>query len=481
MIFLLLMLSLHAVVLSDEFVKKYTEADQQLAISKLNTEGGDYFIIRLDGQETFLVDNVTGKQVDELGGIERLLREDVYIRAGFANKTALMREKVADFNSTRAPEEAKCRQYTGTGTHQCKDRESCIVACFAVPVCTALINADGFWQSIYSWSENTYEIDRLSGEFESGINGMEMGGSAIESQIARLDSIVSIARENQENGLFKGQQNPECVGPEGVHCYDFCPVVDYSISSLLSARSTLVVLKTQLSALGLQGERAKKIAERGAAQIEYINGRGAMLARHRLFVVEAQFNATRAFEGLNRTIQDGQAWDTLSELMDAINISEQYEKAGRFRLEFATAGNIGRLSEEVAERAETLLAQKKKLESDLEAAKGKIGKAAGVGANASVLRGLNFTHTRLEQKLSERLQSSKLGEISSQISQLDKEANDAILGAILANQSSPGAVPTTSVNITGTEVKVPKEVKCTLPFAIFAFALIGAFFARREC
>ena len=463
---------------ADSFISKYVEADQQTSYSGIFTNSGKYFIMKLDGLETFLMDNITGQPVEGSVTMERLLREDVYARAEFENKKAGLLSTIREFNTTKYENERKCRQYTGTDTHQCKDRESCVVACFAVPVCTTIINADGFWQSVYNWSESTYRLDSVASQFEPGIGGIAQGGAVIDSQIAKLDEMIFIARANWENSLFKNRSFPECVGLGAARCFDFCPRIEYSISKLQSARSTLVVLKTQLSALSLQQARAGKIIERGDAQKKYVEGRGAMLAQHRIFVVGAVFNASEAFGEANKTLNDSQLRVLMWQLAEKTNESEMFEKDEMYKLEFATAMEIGSLSERVVNRSKQIISQREKIESDLGSAGLKIAKAAEVGANGTVVRGLNFTYSRLARKIGGKLDTAELPGIASEVGALGGEAGRAVVDALLANQSARGAGGDNES--TTLQIQIPRELKCQLPIALASIAIIGAFASVRR-
>lgn len=471
LIALALVLLPHGASIAEAFMGANSEADSEVSYYRL-AGSGEYVIASLGGAEAFLVSNVTGEQVTDLAVVESMLREDVYGRARFANRSAELGLVIAEFNRSRGAGEQKCRQYTGTGSFPCIDRESCIVACFSVPVCSALVNADGFWGAIFNWSSKTGRIDILSQEFSRGIGGMADGGAAIDAQVARLDEMIELAGENRDNGLFKNSSFAECTGSGAARCFDFCPQIDYREQRLLAAKAVLVALRTQLSELSLQGVRASRILENGARQMEYMQERGALIAKHRLFTVAMRYNATGAYANVSAIAHDAELDGLMAQLNATLNQSEQYERDKMYRRALETEPAIAGLVVRIWEGAQQIKGRHAQIAGKLKYAGEKIERARGLGAKNSTVRALYFEHSRLGAKLNSTLEVGEFAGLEAEVDRLNSDAEAAIVEAALAKGNESGTAE-------GQKGPAPASpLPCALPLAALALLGLWASFGR---
>ncbi len=471
LIALALVLLPHGASVAEAFMETRAEADSEVSYYRL-AGSGEYVIASLNGAEAFLVSNVTGEQVTDLAVVESMLREDVYGRARFANRSAEIGLIIEEFNRSRGVGERQCRQYTGTGSFPCIDRESCIVACFSVPVCSALVNADGFWGAIFNWSSKTGRIDILSQEFSRGIGGMAGGGAAIDAQVARLDEIAALAGANRDNGLFKNSSFAECTGSGAARCFDFCPQIDYREQRLLAAKAVLVALRTQLSELSLQGARAARIIGNGQRQTEYMERRGELIAKHRLFVAVMRYNATGAYANASAIAHDAELDALMLELNATLNQSEQYERDKMYRRALETEPEIEALVDRIWEGAQQIKGRHAQIAGKLGYAGEKIERARGLGAKNSTVRALYFEHSRLGAKLNSTLEVGGFAGLEAKVDRLNADAEAAIVEAALArgNESGTGTRPT--------QPATPAPPPCALPLAALALLGLWASFGR---
>ena len=278
LIFALALFSLCSAATLGNFISATFEPDQKVSQSALGTSAGSYSLIIVDNAETFVFDNTAGTPVLDKAKLQQILTDDLYARANFASTLADAKALEAKAQAANDATELKCMKSTGSDMHACTDKDSCILACMSSPLCqSGLLYADGSWESILAWTNEKKKFDASLSSFTSGIDSIKDGGSAIDSKVSTLDSILLSANNISQNPLFLNRTDDGCR--DGTRrCFEWCAKIDYSVPTLLSMRSSLTSLKSALSPLGQQGQRATDLLARSAETQTYVDTRAAKLA-----------------------------------------------------------------------------------------------------------------------------------------------------------------------------------------------------------
>ena len=117
----------------EEFLNTTFEPDQSVTTQPL-LASGNYLLVSANGTETYVLDAATAKIVSDLSTLSAILSEDAKNRSGYEEKLASAKAFEALVNAAKDTAEKKCMQYTGTDMHDCYDKQTCTVACFAVPL-----------------------------------------------------------------------------------------------------------------------------------------------------------------------------------------------------------------------------------------------------------------------------------------------------------------------------------------------------------
>ncbi|MEM2137981.1 MAG: hypothetical protein QW568_02740 [Candidatus Anstonellaceae archaeon] len=264
----------------EKFLNASFEADQNVAVMPLLAQG-NYAVVSADGTEFYVVDTGTAKPVTDKAALAALLVADARNRTNIDAKIAQALAFPDAVRQAKLATEAKCAQYTGTDTHECTDRQTCIVACKSVPYCSGADGqsgpgfADGFWEATLEWTSDRKAFDELVSSYSSGLESLSSDGSAIDAKVAILDQMSALATKISGNQLFLNRTDPGCSGSNATkRCFEFCSKTDYSIERAASQKANLNALKSAYATVQSQSARTDSILAKGIENNKYLASRG---------------------------------------------------------------------------------------------------------------------------------------------------------------------------------------------------------------
>jgi hypothetical protein len=421
---------------AQQFVSVTTEPGDVAQITLLRTHGVNYSLISINGNETFIFDPAAGAEVNGSAEAVRILTEDVYIRAGFDGKIASYHAAIAAFSAGKRDDEAQCRQLLGTDKLPCTDRESCVRACFAVPLCAGVVNADQFWQSSRNWTNDTSSLNSATVDFEKNLDEMREGGVRIQEKIAILDDMLRLTGVLYDNPIVLNRTDSGCGEKSTKKCFEYCKHPDYQVQELQSMRSSLITLKNDLDELSRVQSRASAILSSSAAQRAYLSSRGGKWDDLRMHGRAEIERLNESYANISGIVRYADAEAKINASNDLYLLMLYVADAGSYRralgmqnqLGIAIDGANGKIREAADRRA---LVQGKL--SDLSI---KLNKSRALIGNESAAP-IDEEISSLSSQLSNPLDYEQLPGFEAAIDGLDASLNDLIVNATVAGEEKP--------------------------------------------
>jgi hypothetical protein len=314
------------------FVSASFEPDDAVQTTPLLADG-NYYLVSVAGEEVYVVDASSGTAVLDPILLKDILLEDTRNRGGYEDKVASAISFHAGARTAKKLAEGQCVQYIGDdGDPGCTDKESCLVSCFSVPQCEIIVQSDGFLEAAMDWNAKRKEYESLLDAYSTGIEAIRFDSRAIDSKIAILSSLSSLAANMSQNGIFLEKEVAGCIGPNATRrCYEYCPRIDYSEALIASQSQSLSSLKSLLSQASQQQDRASALLARSAENDAYVASRGRDYEDFRVRMQNDLRNLQSQSGELNKTVSDPQVGTMISQLGNVSEKAKNYSGAGYYR------------------------------------------------------------------------------------------------------------------------------------------------------
>jgi len=346
---------------------------------------GSYYLLSAEGEETYVVDAISGEAVSDLAQLSGILAEDARSRGSFEAKVSSAEAFPQQVKDAKYKSEALCVQYIGDdGDPGCNDRQSCLVSCFSVPQCEIIVQSDGFLESMMDWNLERKEFASQLDSFSSGIDAIRFDSRAIDARLAILANLSLLASGMGQNGIFLEKGEEGCTGPNATRrCYEYCPKIDYSIPLISAQSQNLASLKDTLSDVAMQGARASAILARGGENDAYLASRGADYAEFRASMAgRLRTLRTEAAEAAN-AVNDSQVPLLLSQLEGISSLAANYSSQGHYRKALALQPGFDSLFSAAEERLDYGKARYLSLSLGMEGYSAKVSGSAWLIGNQS--------------------------------------------------------------------------------------------------
>ncbi len=456
----------------DEFAMQKTEPADTVEEIALQGDAAGFALIKLNGQETYVFSGSAGDVLDSSDAIKTALVQDVYARAEYQKKLDGAKTALSDFKVGKQAQEAKCNQYLGVDKKPCTDRETCVIACFAVPLCNSLINGAGFWEAMLDYNQKMTKLNAEVGEAETLLGGFEQG--KIDEAVAKLDSLISTANNLSASNIFRNRTDPGCDKFDS-KCFEYCPKTNYGTAGLEAAKADINGFKAVFSEVSAQDARAGAIAGKTAEEKKYLSEKGSKYSGLKISMAAKIKGISTAFEKISGNVSSQEIVDGIASLLaienetKALGDAKNYRQALAKGAQFETAGAAldGKVSE---------------IANKYSALKGKYQKVSEKYASAfEFVPSGSETETAYKSvsgKLSAKIGASELGSISSSIDSLDSKLNGVISEAALAGKKvkAPGSGNATA---TGGLPAVPSGLPCMPAFIVLFLGFSTVYFARK--
>ncbi|MEM3400072.1 MAG: hypothetical protein QXP42_04545 [Candidatus Micrarchaeia archaeon] len=444
----------------DLFLSDYVEPSEKYQLLPFHVSSGNYTLVVIEGKETFMIDVDPLVILNESEKVKGIFAERVFIDANYDQSIQHILKNIDIFNASRHPSERICRQYTGTDRFECIDHDSCLFACYSVPVCTDTIAAEGFLQSIKEWSTLVYLLDGNITKLKTKVNsGLRSAGDA-DDALSIVDSIQRTVSAINASKLV------QTCGD----CFNFCPPPDYNMSAIKNVRTLLSSLRSNLQALDSIDNRTGTLFVNMQERFEYINNRNARYKAltSKMFSIKPTLFA-RAGISLN-CINDTELSMALTLLENLTGEIAEAGKSGEYHRAFLMEEAFDELVSEINETINEDVSLCNMLRNKTADMLKRIDLAAKLSAGNITLEthaALLLTQAKtIEEKTNTTVEKSEVASINSDIDSLIQEADDLIVNATLYQNEKKASE---SINQTG--AGADKGLPCILPVLVLAYLL----------
>ncbi|PIN83205.1 hypothetical protein COV61_03805 [Candidatus Micrarchaeota archaeon CG11_big_fil_rev_8_21_14_0_20_47_5] len=438
----------------NELIKQKTEPMDEVVQTPLLSKTDTCTLLKLNGEETFIYCQNAGAFLPDEQKIREALVNNVYETAQYDAKTQAADSAVSSFASGKDEDEKKCDQYLGVDKLPCTDRETCVVACFAVPLCDSQINGAGFWEAMLDYTQKTAQLDSELSSF-SGIDD-----SNLDVKISKLNSMILIASNLSQSNIFRNRTDTGC-DVFGAQCFEFCKKTDYGTENLESAKAGLVQLKTDLQQVNAQTSRASAIYAQTQKQNTYLAERGQRYLNLKMTVALKTQSLNNSFAELSKKVSDSKVPPLLSTLSNYSAEINSLGTGGNYRKAFAKGELFNFTSKEAETAISAMSGQYSSLIKKFEQVTQKYTSALPLLANGSEIR-TEYNSTSV--KLSVQISSSDISKLSASVDSLNAKLNDVIAQAALSGTPLGGNVTQTP------STALPAGIPCPISLAIIFIA-----------
>ena len=328
--------SLRASAITDLFVQANFDSDAQVQQLPVWVPEGNYTLLASNGTEIFMLDQ-NATPVADHALLESILRGYIFAKSNYTASAQGAKRQIAQFNAMRQSGDLNCKRLTGIDKLPCFDHDSCLRACFAVPICTDNFqNTPGYLDEALSWNQQSSQLDLAASQFSAGIDGMNQGAGAVQGEIVLLDSINLHVAAINANKIFLAQ---------GQGGFEFCAPINFSPDGMAALEANLTGLRDGLSQLDNASAEAASILASGQSQLDYIKNRPAKFAALKSAAEqkskELRNNYTQLNKKINVTYLEPQVLlvENISSEISAFGANGQFAKA--FGLEDTFAVSMG--------------------------------------------------------------------------------------------------------------------------------------------
>jgi hypothetical protein len=242
-----------------EVANNYIEPAETYILTKIISNGQEYWMVNIEGNDELLIDSTPALLTEKTKITDVLI-----VRFEEESMIDYRREQVKDFilqfEESQYPHRSTCEQYTGVDKMPCYDRDSCLKACYAVPICS-MIKSEPFIYTILDWNNAKNNVDEsLIKVYEDLENAKTISDySKLRNSITSLENDMD---EMEKNGLYS--------------VYGFCKDMDISYDSLDYAKSIILDIEEALGSESIVKQKANSIYAFTTERMIFIRERPAL-------------------------------------------------------------------------------------------------------------------------------------------------------------------------------------------------------------
>lgn len=235
---------------------EYVEPSETYILTKITSGGNNYWIVNIEGEDTLIIDS-TPSLITSESQISDILITKFKEESMINYKKEQTRDFILQFNQSQYPDRKTCEQYTGVNKMPCFDKESCLKACFAVPICS-MVKSEPFILTILDWNNKKITMDE---ELSNVLSKLENADSSSEYAGVRnsIKSLKTKMEDLESNGLYD--------------VYGFCKDMNISYISLTSANNLILEIENSLINENTIQNKANNIYKLTTERVNFVQER----------------------------------------------------------------------------------------------------------------------------------------------------------------------------------------------------------------
>ncbi|MEM3364289.1 MAG: hypothetical protein QXS93_02145 [Candidatus Micrarchaeia archaeon] len=393
---------------------EYIEPQEKYELNKLSAWGKDYWIITVDGVEMMMIGD-DSKVMMDTDSIAAVLVQNIWETSGVDEKTARIRELIRAFNESEYPERVVCERITGVDAMPCYDKESCIKACYRVPLCAMQIRDDLIY-SIMSWNIQRKAVDN--------------------SILAASEKAKNPKTEEDYRELCRLIQNMsdtmKIMDDNKLYDYPYCEEMHPTYDNANEAKGLCEDIVTTLATVPQARERAAKIKVQTDTRIKYLE------TREKTYLEE--YGAVYDLYNSIKSMYSKADWKdnaTEASIKSAENYTteiSQLKNDGKYKLAIKLAGQYKSILTNLKAEVQMTNAQyelmKSKAKADLDAIVNARKKLNGTKYDKNLT---NYSN-EIKEVLGRKVNKSEITELTKRMDEIDASVKMMVAEAVLNNE-----------------------------------------------
>ncbi|MEM0437767.1 MAG: hypothetical protein QXU54_00525, partial [Candidatus Micrarchaeia archaeon] len=403
--------------------QSFAEPAETYTLSEFSAGGHKYWVMKIGSVETFVF-NERAETLNTQKEIEDVLILNLYESSQVSEKNREIIEMLRRVNQSEYPARTECERTTGVDKMPCYDKESCIKACYAVPLCAMQIRDDLVY-AILEWNTARQELDKQMIEafilYESGLDTSQ--------EYAEMEDEL----EDIDDALHKLEDSR-------IYDIPYCKNMSIDYGALDIAIDDAEALSQALASESAVRERAKRIYNNGQARLKYLETREATYRAVVGDVVDGYAKAESLYN--NAMYVDDEINVKIAEIKNSSFEIKKLAEEGNYRQAIDKGkllnASIDKLLFSIkaySVQYDQLRSKRDQVLSQITQAEQKIDMGSEYGGR---LKGLK---SEVEQMLNGKIKREDMGNYSARLGEIEVEVKAVVADAVLA-----GAVAETEGN-----------------------------------
>lgn len=290
----------------------YVEPHETYEMTRLVVGGIDYWIITIDGVETFMIGS-DAQIIKDKSKIAAVLIQNLKETSGIAEKTQQIRDRIHSFNQSQYPERTVCERTTGVDAMPCYDKETCIKACYRVPLCAMQIRED-LIMAIMGWNAERKNVDAAVLAAKERAQNPQT-----EQDYRDLSSLI----QNMSDTMKIMESNP-------LYIYPYCEKMNATHSDAKSAMEISNSIAATLSTISQVNIRAENIYGKMTERITYWGARENMYREKYNAVLDGYNELKSSYSKVGW--EDNETWVAINNAENYSTDVWEYKEKGSYKL-----------------------------------------------------------------------------------------------------------------------------------------------------
>lgn len=415
-IFISMLLHSLAYSTAAQVAQSYVEPDESYVLQKMSADGSDYWIVVVDGSNEMLI-NSNDNLVTDKSEIEHIFATNLVEENDIDGKTNTIKQGIAIFNYSQYPERAECERITGVDKKECYDKESCIKACYAVPLCAMQIR-DDLINAILEW--NT-----LKGEVDSAILNAESAANTLDGKDENKYKSAKYAIQDMIDSM-------EMLESADLYEIQYCAPMNISYESAEEALNSAEDAKNVLKSYDDVISDADELYENMNARISYFSNRANMYHDVYSQVLDLYIQVSSDYEKQKFVDEEIEAMLKIAE--NYTNDMKRLKNSGNYRRAIDAGEKYADNLTSIKNRIKVYGVQYELMESKANKVLERITKAKSTVKNSSGKNSLNGFENEVNAMIEGKINAKNISAYSNRIDKIDDEVKNIVANAVLGEE-----------------------------------------------
>ncbi|MCX8163102.1 MAG: hypothetical protein N3D10_00935 [Candidatus Micrarchaeota archaeon] len=311
-----------------EQVYQYSEPNLALNCQDLILENNQAQIVYISSNPTLLFIKNSSKPIENQEQIKTILDNSVIFESKFNTLVQELKQRTNELKVSKSAAEQKCLQYTGMDRYECYDKDSCLLAAFAVPQASIAVNSPGFIDAMLDFDKKRKKLNSSIENLSSLLSNPSPSLEYSKQLRAAVENLEQEIINYNSCNLMLDKTDPGC-NVSGAKCFEYCPKILLP-SKWIETKKELSSTSSTLEKLNSNSDLAKTLAKNTIDWLKFLEKRTVLWD-------ELKRELNSLFQNINNSLSSKKFSDKALEesLNQSLNAYEQINskiKNGEFFL-----------------------------------------------------------------------------------------------------------------------------------------------------